>query len=66
MTPAARQPLTAPVSAGAEGSPVFVLASFQSNRRFFSDTNHVVGQLTYFRKLVRRVKTPQTLVWVFQ
>ena len=61
-----RQPLSQGVSAQREGSPVFVLASFQSNKQFFNQTNKVVGQLTFFRKLVRRFKTPQTLVWEFQ
>ncbi len=60
------QPLTSGVSAAREGSPVFVLASFQKNRQFFNETNKVVGQLTFFRHLVRRFKTPQTLVWEFQ
>jgi uncharacterized membrane protein len=61
-----RQPLSQAVSAQSEGSPVFVLASFQSNKAFFDQTNKVVGQFTFFRKLVRRFKTPQTLVWEFQ
>jgi uncharacterized membrane protein len=60
------QPLSVPVSAAREGSPVFVLASFQSNKAFFNETNKVVGQLTFFRTLVRRFKTAQTLVWEFQ
>ncbi len=60
------QPLTQPISASREGSPVFVLASFQSNRAFFNETNKVVGQLTFFRTLVHRFKTPQTLVWEFR
>ncbi len=60
------QPLSESLSAQREGSPVFVLASFQSNPAFFSQTNKVVGQLTFFRKLVRRFKTPQTTVWEFQ
>jgi hypothetical protein len=60
------QPLSRPVSAGREGSPVFVLASFQSNKTFFKQTNKVVGQLTFFRTLVHRFKTPQTIVWEFQ
>ena len=60
------QPLTVPVTAAREGSPVFVLASFQSNKQFFDETNKVVGQLTFFRTLVRRFKTPQVLVWEFQ
>jgi 4-amino-4-deoxy-L-arabinose transferase-like glycosyltransferase len=61
-----RQPLSRAVTAGREGSPVFVLASFQSNRAFFNETNKVVGQLSFFRKLVHRFKTPQTIVWEFQ
>jgi uncharacterized membrane protein len=60
------QPLSRAVSARTEGSPVYVLASFQSNREFFNKTNKVVGQLTFFRKLVHRFKTPQTIVWEFQ
>jgi hypothetical protein len=61
-----RQSLSTRISAQTEGSPVFVLASFQDNKAFFNQTNKVVGQLTFFRKLVRRFKTPQTLVWEFQ
>lgn len=61
-----RQPLSQAVSARREGSPVFVLASFQSNKAFFNQTNKVVGQLTFFRQLVHRFKTPQTIVWEFQ
>ena len=61
-----RQPLSAAISAQREGSPVFVLASFQTNRAFFNQTNKAVGQLTFFRKLVHRFKTPQTIVWEFQ
>jgi uncharacterized membrane protein len=60
------QPLSQAVSAGREGSPVFVLASFQSNKAFFNQTNKVVGQLTFFRKLIHRFKTAQTTVWEFQ
>ena len=61
-----RQPLSQAVSARREGSPVFVLASFQSNKAFFNQTNKAVGQLTFFRQLVHRFKTPQTIVWEFQ
>lgn len=60
------QALNRTVSAGAEGSPVFVLASFQNNKLFFDQTNKVVGQLTYFRTLAGRFKTAQTFVWEFQ
>jgi uncharacterized membrane protein len=60
------QPLSQAVSASREGSPLFVLASFQSNKAFFRQTNRVVGQLTFFRTLVHRFKTPQTIVWEFQ
>jgi hypothetical protein len=45
---------------------VFVLASFQQNHVFFNQTNKVVGRLSFFRTLVRRFKTAQTLVWEFQ
>jgi len=62
----ASQPLTAPIKAGGEGSPLFVLASFQDNKRFFNQTNKTVGQLAFFRSLEHRFKTPQTLVWEFQ
>ncbi len=61
-----RQPLSVPITAGTEGSPVFVLASFQDNKAFFNETNKIVGQLTFFRTPVRSFKTPQTLVWEFQ
>jgi uncharacterized membrane protein len=60
------QPLSAAITAGSEGSPVFVLASFQDNKAFFNETNKVVGQLTFFRTLTHRFKTAQTLVWEFQ
>jgi len=60
------QPLSVPVSAQREGSPVFVLASFRGNKAFFNETNKVVGQLTFFRTLVHRFTTPQTIVWEFQ
>ena len=45
---------------------MFVLASFQSNKAFFNQTNKAVGQLTFFRTLVQRFKTAQTVVWEFQ
>ena len=60
------QALDETVTARAEGSPLFVLASFQSNKLFFNQTNKVVGQLTYFRTLSRRFNTAQTFVWEFQ
>ena len=61
-----RQPLRLGVPKRREGSPVFVLASFQDNAQFFNETNKVVGQLDFFRKLVRRFKTAQTSVWEFR
>ena len=61
-----RQALSKRLTAATEGSPIFVLASFQSNKAFFNETNRAVGQLTFFRKLVHRFKTPQTLVWEFR
>jgi uncharacterized membrane protein len=61
-----RRPLRLGVPKRSEGSPVFVLASFQDNRLFFNRTNKVVGQLDFFRKRVRRFKKPQTLVVEFR
>jgi hypothetical protein len=61
-----RQPLSLPISASREGSPIFVLASFQGNKGFFDETNRVVGRLRFFRTLERTFKTPQTLVREFQ
>jgi hypothetical protein len=49
-----------------EGSPVFVLASFQDNKLFFNRTNKVVGQLDFHRRLLARFETPQTKVWEFR
>jgi uncharacterized membrane protein len=60
------QALSRTVSARAEGSPLFVLASFQKNKLFFNQTNKAVGQLSYFRRLVGRFNTAQTSVWEFQ
>ena len=54
------------MTAQREGSPVFVLASFQTNKAFFDETNRAVGQLGFFRTFVRKFKTPQTVVWEFQ
>lgn len=60
------QPLTSGISAQNEGSPIFVLASFQSNSGFFKETNTIVGQLGFFRNKVAEFVTPQTKVWEFQ
>jgi uncharacterized membrane protein len=49
-----------------EGSPVFVLASFQDNKLFFDRTNRIVGRLDFFRKRVQSFETPQTRVWEFR
>jgi uncharacterized membrane protein len=61
-----RRPLRLGVPRRREGSPVFVMASFQDNRLFFNRTNKVVGQLDFFRKRVRRFKKAQTVVWEFR
>jgi uncharacterized membrane protein len=61
-----RQPLSAVVPRRREGNPLFVLASFQDNKQFFNETNKVIGQLDFFRPLVRKVKKPQTTVWEFR
>jgi len=60
-----RQPLQLGVPKRRRGSPVFVIASFQDNPRFFNETNKVVGQLNFFRKFVRRFNKAQTKVWEF-
>jgi uncharacterized membrane protein len=49
-----------------EGSPVFVIASFQDNKRFFDRTNKIVGQLDFRRRLLARFEKPQTRVWEFR
>ena len=49
-----------------DGSPVFVLASFQDNKRFFDRTNRVVGKLDFRRRLIARFEKPQTKVWEFR
>ena len=49
-----------------EGSPVFVLASFQDNKLFFDRTNKVVGQLDFQRRLLAKFEKPQTKVWEFR
>ena len=49
-----------------EGSPVFVLASFQDNQQFFDRTNKIVGQMDFQRRLLRRFEKPQAKVWVFR
>ena len=45
---------------------MFVLASFQDNKRFFDRTNKVVGQLDFHRRLVSAFEKPQTKVWEFR
>jgi uncharacterized membrane protein len=61
-----RRPLRGGVPRRREGSPVFVVASFQDNQLFFDRTNRVVGQLDFERRLLRRFEKPQTKVWVFR
>jgi len=61
-----RQPLNRTNPRRVKGSPVFVLASFQDNKAFFARTNKVVGTLDFFKKRVKRVRTPQTLVEEFR
>ncbi len=62
----ARAPLSAARPKKRQGDPLFVLASFQDNKQFFNATNKVVGQLDFFRPLVRKVKKPQTIVWEYR
>ena len=40
-------------------------ATSESEKVRFNQTNKAVGQLSYFRRLIRRFKTPHTLVWEF-
>ena len=61
-----RRPLRLGLPKRREGSPVFVLASFQDNKLFFNRTNKLVGQLDFFRKRLKRFKKAQTNVWEFQ
>jgi uncharacterized membrane protein len=61
-----RQPLSAVKPKSRQGFPLFVLASFQDNKEFFNATNKTVGQLEFFRPLVRKIKKPQTIVWEFR
>jgi uncharacterized membrane protein len=61
-----KRPLRLGIPKQREGSPVFVLASFQDNKRFFDRTNKVVGQLDFHRRLLERIKKPQVLVWEFR
>jgi hypothetical protein len=61
-----RRPLKLGLPKRREGTPVFVLASFQDNKLFFNRTNKLVGQLDFFRKRLKRVKKAQTQVWEFR
>jgi hypothetical protein len=49
-----------------DGSPVFVIASFQDNKLFFDRTNRVVGKLDFRRRLLAKFEKPQTKVWEFR
>jgi uncharacterized membrane protein len=61
-----RQALRQGVPRRREGSPVWVLASFQDNDLFFNRTNRVVGKLDFQRRLLRKLEKPQTKVWEFR
>ena len=61
-----RRPLKLGLPKRREGTPVFVLASFQDNKLFFNRTNKLVGQLDFFRKRLKHVKKAQTQVWEFR
>jgi uncharacterized membrane protein len=60
------RPLRDGLPARRDGSPVFVLASFQDNKQFFDRTNKIVGQMDFQRRLLRKFQTPQTKVWEFR
>jgi uncharacterized membrane protein len=49
-----------------EGTPVFVLASFQDNDLFFDRTNRVVGKIDFRRRKLAQFDTAQTKVWEFR
>ena len=61
-----RRPLREGVPRRREGSPVFVIASFQDNKKFFDRTNKVVGKLDFRRRLIAEFEKPQTKVWEFR
>jgi hypothetical protein len=61
-----RRPLKRGLPKRREGTPVFVLASFQDNKLFFNRTNKLVGKLDFFRKRLKHVKKAQTQVWEFR
>jgi hypothetical protein len=61
-----RRPLRQGVPRRREGSPVFVIASFQDNKLFFDRTNKVVGKLDFQRRLLAKFEKPQTKVWEFR
>jgi uncharacterized membrane protein len=61
-----RRPLKQGLPKRRDGTPVFVLASFQDNKLFFNRTNKIVGQLDFFRKKLKHVKKAQTQVWEFR
>ena len=63
--PAAGRSASACPSAG-RGAPSSSSPRSRTTSAFFNETNKVVGQLTFFRRLVRRFKTAQTLVWEFR
>jgi uncharacterized membrane protein len=60
------RPLRQGVPKRKEGSPVFILASFQDNKLFFDRTNRVEGKLDFQRRLLAQFETPQTKVWEFR
>jgi uncharacterized membrane protein len=61
-----RQPLRDGVPKRREGSPLFVIASFQDNQKFFNRTNRVVGKIDFRRRLIAKFEKPQTKVWEFR
>ena len=62
----AASPSRRPSPRARRGAPCSCSPRSRANSAFFNETNKVVGQLTFFRTLVHRFKTPQTLVWEFQ
>ena len=60
-----RRPLRQGVPRPKDGSPVFVIASFQDNKLFFDRTNRVVGKLD-FPAPAAKFEMAQTKVWEFR
>ena len=59
-------PLRPGVRSAGRGARCSCSPRSRATSQFFNETNKVVGQLDFFRQLVRRFKTAQTVVWEFR